>query len=334
MNVNLGKVSVGGEFKVVIKNKKGEIKNESCWRDNLLLDRYFAKGESTFNSIFARVGTGNTAPTPIDTQVQSPIGGVSASRIYSGSQTVVGDVNTGFTVTTRTVILSFGLGGIVGNVSEFILTDTSSGSYIAFVRSLFKDSNGNPTTITVTGDDELQIWWRLKKKLPGKNDMSIVSSNVTLDGVDTQVTLKPLNPNMYNTWGNYNFASTNGVDVSHMCFLYGTIGTVVSTVASVLDLINAAAGDDMASVTVPCEQKQSRSAFIHSNPSAGVAKYTSSYTAGINPSGAELPMKLITIGYDPDSSDKLYSVLQFSPEFIKGTDKILSVTFSYTVTRV
>lgn len=328
MNIDLGCAQVGGEFRVVVK-RNGSVVKESDWNNNLLLDTFFS--EIWITNIRAAVGTGSTPPSPTDTALASPLGGDSALSSSTGSASVSGDPVNGFIYTTNTYVMSWTQGAIVGNISEYILKDSYSNT--VFVRALFKDSNGNPTTISVGASDQLEIWWRLKKKAVGSSNMTATTQQFTLNGVLTNVTCKNINPNIFSSEAS--FSSRISPEVVNP----GWAAKLITTPTAGSDEIIAAnAGDDLSIQTsFSAEQGLTMQTPSVISESPGVARVSRTLTFGLNNNASSNPTLAVIldlygtpVNYIPTL---VISALIFSPQFIKGTDKVLTVNIGYTVTR-
>ena len=332
METIVGRAECSGLFKVVLRNDKGEIKQESDWNNNLLLNHFFTFTSSQ-NNLFARVGTGTTPPTPADTGLASPVGSVSANNVVSGSNVVSGNATDGYMVEMSSRVFSWPLGAITANISEFVLTNTDSASYTPFVRSLIKDSEGTPTTITVTASDQLEIWWKLNKKWLGSTQMSDVTQSFTLNGVATDVTCKNFNPSELNNLNNFEYSVQPKVLVNGI-----RIKTLVTASAAVTAITSGTSGTDLTDGVSGVSEQSSNyySGFIATNPSAGVAKITKSHTFDLFSSAASSPMLGIVLDTYNSTAvipARVIAALTFSPQFTKGADKVLTVAFSYTVSR-
>ncbi|HDS1207486.1 TPA: hypothetical protein QDZ84_002501 [Shewanella algae] len=338
MNINLGDVKVGGEYKFVVRDSSGKITNETHWQNNLLTDKFF---EMTVQptSMYAFVGTGSQSPQGSDTKLGSILGSSSTTAINSGSRTSSGDKASGFTMTTETKVFRWAVGAISGNISEWgWALESSTSTYILRVRSLIKDSNGNPTTLTVTSSDQLEIWWRLTKKWVGTNEMADVTSQFTLNNVNTDVTIKNINPSQFNSnspyrWNTEIWPSCVANDSSFSAHPHAA--TLVQSTSENLSVVNANSGDDLPSSSLTIEQR-AVPVFTLSNPVAGTAKISLKATFPVLGSGADSEMLgviLSTSSINSVNATQVIAVAVFNPRFIKGVDKVLSVTFSYNVTR-
>lgn len=327
MNIDLGCAKVSGEFRAVVK-RNGSVVKESDWNNNLLLDTFFS-GIGIAN-IRAAVGTGSTPPSPTDTALASPLGGDSAVSTSTGSASISGDAINGYLYTTRTYILSWPQGAIVGNLSEYLLK--SSNSNTAFVRSLFKDANGDPTTISVGPSDQLEIWWRLKKQAVGSANMSSVTQQFTLNGAVTDVTCKNINPELFSSVNNFS------PNISPEIINPGWAAKLVTAVTpGITEIIDSNAGDDLTITTSsPSEQSILTQTPTATQESPGVARVSRSLVFGLNANASSNPTLAVLLdlyGTQNYLPKLVMSVVTFSPQFIKGTDKVLTVNIGYTVTR-
>jgi hypothetical protein len=141
-----------GEFHLIITRANGNI--EETTFKNMLLNNAFTKQGPVL--AFCTVGSGTTPPAGTDTQLVSRLG----SNISDGaisvelSTTFVGSIAT----VARKTTMVFSAGGVIGNVSELAIYESStiSASNI-IIRTLVTDVNGNPTTITLGAGDQLTV---------------------------------------------------------------------------------------------------------------------------------------------------------------------------------
>jgi|GEM_PF-3246959 len=332
MNINLGNVKASGYTRFVVRNKHGDITQDTGFQNNLLLDRFFTA--LSFSPLYAKVGTSTASPLVTDTDIGAQLGPVSASGTTTGggSDVSAGDAINGYTLTTKSYIFRWSLGAIVGNISEYVLCTSTSIADTAIVRNLFKDSGGNPTTLTLTSSDQLEIWWKQSKKWTGSNEMGNTVSNIVLNGIATDITLTQLNPSLLSSVSSF----SQNVGPSVIANL--TLRTLTdNSNSSALAIYNANAGDDLIGGTFAAEQMSNSTAGTISNPIAGVARITHQATFGLYASGALTALKAIVLSTSFNSLFPPSSVvarLKFNPEFVKGTDKMLTVGFYYDVTRV
>lgn len=132
------------------------------------------------------VGTGTTTPLVTDNQLQNQTGAASGAATV----TVNAVVNeSGNYISSGTGVGEWPVGGIVANISEIgcSLQNSTTGTLLDS-RALIVDGLGNPTSITVTADDQLIVSYTLRYRIPIAQHISTVD----FDGVSTQCTLETL----------------------------------------------------------------------------------------------------------------------------------------------
>lgn len=339
MNVNLGVSKAKGEFKVVLRDKNGKVTKETSWNNNLLLDKFFT---SLNWGRYCYVGTGSTAPLPTDTKMAALLGAPVSLHSIAGSAAIEagGSDADGYTYVSGSSVFRWDIGTIVGNISEFGISDSSNTTtYTLYVRSLIKDTNGDPTTITVTADDQLEIWWRLKKKSVGATQMIAgeTTETFTLNGVSTQVECSTLNPALFSVLGNFDTNLGSRV-ISTVYGYFNAIKTVVLNTPASVSIRDAAAGDNLSTSSVNVEQYVAPVESL-TNPQPGVAKITYTATFPLHAAAANSVMQCVVADIYGASNNtattgsKVLAKATFNPQFIKGVDKILTIAFSYSVTR-
>jgi hypothetical protein len=201
------------------------------------------------------------------------------------------------------------------------------------VRNLIKDSNGDPTTITVTANDQLTIIWRLKKHFPGSTAMLAAKTTtpITLNGVLTNVTFKQLNPYLNST-----YAPNTILSPIPRSFSISYHGRMITESVENMLLVNAEAGDSFIQTTQNVGPYEAVKAGVvgYSNPVPGVLRTTETVSWGLdgNYSATEATKGIFARGVHIRLSAMNY-VITFDPEFIVGPDKTLSYTVFYDVTR-
>lgn len=158
------KIGVSGLFKSVEVLRAGKVVRKTGEFTNLITDVGLARlaspgtgQNSCFNYI--RVGTGNAPPSPSDLALQDQIASTNVDSNYEGS----GGVNLEEGFVWRRVTWTFEEGAVVGNVSELATGWDASSSGTIFSRALVRDSEGNPTTITVLADEQLRVTWEHRR---------------------------------------------------------------------------------------------------------------------------------------------------------------------------
>ena len=161
MQANMG---VAGEFRVVVKRADGSTKIDTGYQKNLILNQgldFFGGGKGGNMMAYCVIGSGNSQPVYTQNKLDTAITGVSGdtfSTKYDYDATRDGNLYK----TNRVCKYSFtGLNNV--NISEIGLASSYSNTttYYLCTRALIKDSNGNPTTITVLNGEQLDIYYKL-----------------------------------------------------------------------------------------------------------------------------------------------------------------------------
>lgn len=140
---------------------------ESITFNNLITDAGLTQlliGSNQTNTL--AVGTGTSTPTATDVSLQQRVAYTTAKESYSATYNAA----TGSIDSTATYI--FPVGAIQTNITEVGLFAVNY-NYIdttpIFSRSLIKDGNGNPTSITVLADEQLYVAYTVSL-YPGEVD--------------------------------------------------------------------------------------------------------------------------------------------------------------------
>ena len=161
MQANMG---MAGEFRVVVKRADGSTKIDTGYQKNLILNQgldFFGGGNDTNMMAYCVIGSGNSQPVYTQTKLDVAIKGVSGST-FSTKYDYDAARDGNLYKTNKVCKYSFtGLNNV--NVSEIglasIYNDTTT--YFLCTRALIKDSQGNPTTITVLSGEILDIYYKL-----------------------------------------------------------------------------------------------------------------------------------------------------------------------------
>ena len=129
------------------------------------------------------VGTGSAAPLFSDTSLVGLVATATGASWVNSTSVLNGNT---YEKESSTVI-DFGVGSVVGNLSELGLSGSASTGVDLDTRALFVDVLGDPTTITVTAQDQLVVTYFLTKHIA----MSPVTSSVLLGGVTIDYTITP-----------------------------------------------------------------------------------------------------------------------------------------------
>jgi hypothetical protein len=182
----INKIGLGGVFDITVLDNKGNVKqkNES---KNLIVDAWLNEfcsqtgvssnvnlnpnSPSSSWGLFTqfKVGTGSNNPLLTDTDLQAPVATVTTSAADTVSVNYLYDADSDSFVYTMSRTMPFALGAVVANISEvgvWSLTTSFGTNPRLFSRALIKDGFGNPTTITVTAEDQLVITYTLTFVMP------------------------------------------------------------------------------------------------------------------------------------------------------------------------
>lgn len=161
MQANMG---MAGEFRCVVKRADGSTKIDTGYQKNLILNQgldFFGGGKGTDMMAYCVIGSGNSQPIYTQNKLDTAITGVSGadfSTKYDYDAARDGNIYK----TNRVCKYSFtGLNNV--NISEVGLASsyTDVSTYFLCTRALIKDSQGNPTTITVLRGEVLDIYYKL-----------------------------------------------------------------------------------------------------------------------------------------------------------------------------
>lgn len=158
---------VRGYYKIEVKNKAGETTRELNSK-NLVLDSLIDTLNGGLTGIkdepehmimqYICLGTGTSEPSAGDTALGNEI---LEKDIYWGTIYHEFSESPDGSKLTETIrrTKDFGLGGVVGNLTEIGIKDYNK---VLMTRSLFKDAAGDPTTITVTSEDKLVVTYYIE----------------------------------------------------------------------------------------------------------------------------------------------------------------------------
>lgn len=133
--------------------------------------------------VYLHVGTGSAIPDFNDTSLSNFLKSSPASSWSEQASILNGSVYEKEVVNTFT----FAVGDVVGNISELGVASLSSQVNDLHTRALFKDGAGDPTTITVTAQDQLVVTYFVKKHI----SMTPTSESLLVDGITINYTLRP-----------------------------------------------------------------------------------------------------------------------------------------------
>lgn len=173
---------LAGQFRLVVRGPDGDIRRDTGWFDNLILDSGLNRWGTGAVSGGAAIGTGTS--TPVATQT-----GLDAQTAYTTTQTANTYGNSGSSpyYGTYFITYTFALGALNGNYTE-VGIGWASGANM-FSRALIVDGSGTPTTLTVTSAEQLSVSYTLRGYVPTTD----VVTTPTIGGVSTTVTTRAAN---------------------------------------------------------------------------------------------------------------------------------------------
>ncbi|MCU4387999.1 hypothetical protein KTH40_10330 [Acinetobacter haemolyticus] len=144
---------IGATFQMRVSKKDGKIVSETPEFHNLVLDSGLERmGVGTWLQN-CRVGSGSSEPIPTQQRLDNTI--ATTTNILSSSNVTNTTTKPYYKATRHT--FRFSEGAAAGNLTEVGLGWTQSGDVPCWSRALIKDSNGNPTTLTILSDEILDV---------------------------------------------------------------------------------------------------------------------------------------------------------------------------------
>ena len=204
-NFNLKiKTGVRGRFRLFTTDETGKITKDTGFFNNLItnggLDQianyvpYSTAYSTPYLGTVAFVGTGNTPPAYTDTSLTSYLAsstwansGAFANSVYTPAGT-----NPGYISWTATYIFPAGTAtGTLAEVGIGEIASPSPGINILFSHALIVDGSGNPTTITVLANEQLNVVYELQLII----DPTIQTGTITYNSVTYNLSWLPANVN-------------------------------------------------------------------------------------------------------------------------------------------
>ena len=163
------KATVAGRFTLVATSISGQ-RRVLAEFDNLITDVGLNRmGVGNFRELCV-VGTGSNAPSFSDSQLQT-----TRARTNTGAPSVPGATAQSEPpyFTQSSTGFRFSVGSASGNLTEVGIGWSLGGGlndYTLFARALIKDQDNNPTTVTVLGDEVLDVYYALRIYPPTADD--------------------------------------------------------------------------------------------------------------------------------------------------------------------
>lgn len=199
------KIELAGRFKIEATRPDGSKRVLADWFPNLILDAGLNRiGSGGFMS-YCMVGGSSSAPLVGQTALVTPIASSNNELTYS----VGTELGPGYCYIRRT--FRFASGVAAGNLSEVGIGWTGG---LCFSRALIVDGGGTPTTITVLGDEILDVTYEFRRYWPTGDG----TATLTINAVNYDVVWRAATVGSWET-GMLQFAANGSNDLN--TFLFG-----------------------------------------------------------------------------------------------------------------
>lgn len=301
---------VAGRYKLVATKLDGRTRVVADWFENLILENGLHQAVIQPHGYLGACSVGTSSVEPNINQTTLGLRIATTTTIYS---TVGGAQSTPpyFGWMRRT--FRFATGTAAGTLAEVGVGWSADGM---FSRSLIKDSNGNPTTITILSDEILDVIYELRLYAPTNDTVGEVIGN----GTTYTITARPYRVNSNLHWGYDTSSSYTQHRIENTIRLFNNVndsGLWVdprTTLGTVLETISAT----YIHPTIPANNMTVVNNTYNNNKRVSTT-YNLSVTAG-NVSGGIGYIQLKTPGTGA------YQLL-ISPNIMKTNEHTLSLTF-------
>lgn len=201
MNIKPLSVGLQGYYKIMIGKPDGSIVEATDWFPNIVTDGgldQMMDGSSPLARIC--VGTGTTPPAESNTQLENIVSSTTSADAITTSAGSETPLTKTYYWQSRSKRFYFPKGSILGNISEVGIGKDASNLYS---RSLIKDGNGVPITITLTSIDVLYVYYTNRIYVPYEE----VTNVINLNGVPTNCTIR----NGSLSWTDQKYNSDGGI---------------------------------------------------------------------------------------------------------------------------
>lgn len=293
----------------------GEIRLDTGYFDNLLLDNFFKKQSVAFIRCYACT---DTTVSPTDTTIAS-LGFTSTVAHSAPTKEVVGSAIT----TIATTVFTFTAGAIVGNLSSLAIATGTTVATDMVVKTLVKDVNGDPTAITVTATDQLIITHTLKLTV----DQFPASFTADVDGTTHTFQFMASRVDATTTQIIYPFAP---FAISYNAA--GTTGCSITVAVAVAD-ITVGATDTNLTLTSPVNLGEAYATDL-TEATSGKSKVVVSRTilANTNMAGGA-GIGFIGVGMSNSFASRAYSGFKVTPPLPKDSNIAYTFTVTFTLSR-
>ena len=231
-------VGLYGEVKVIVKRADGTVRLDTGFFPNVITNLGLdAIGSNNNLFMYCAVGGGNSKPLNTNTKLDKFL--KVGSEISSTSKYDYDPVrDTEFYKCSRTVGYRFtGLDN--QNISEVgLVSDYRSELHSAFTRTLIKNSDGDPTVITVLSGEILELQYRLWQVFDLKDKDQVVTAMMDSVEVPVNVKIRLAGVGGTSTGSNWNYARVVGEVVTFQGnanpqFGTGEIGEITGLISGI-----------------------------------------------------------------------------------------------------
>ena len=151
-----------GEVRFVVENN-GVKKLDTGFNKNIILNQglhFFGGGNGTDMMNYCLVGSGNSAPTVTQNQLDSCVTGVQLEAFGASHSYTPDASNTYKCSLTRKYVFTTLAGQNISEVGLASIYSSPSSNYLC-TRALVKDASGNPTVLSLITGDTLTIYYKL-----------------------------------------------------------------------------------------------------------------------------------------------------------------------------
>lgn len=230
-NINIP-IKVKGQVRVrVVDSLTGGTRFDSGVFDNMLLNNLFSSNDNYIELDRCYAGT-DSEVDPTDTTINSL-----GSTTNKSVETLPVEFDGSVVTAKMKRVFTFGAGAISGNLSSIGLGTTGS---TLFIKTLIKDISGNPTTITLSAEDQLII----EHTISHVTDSFPAASIINIDGVDHTFQLiasdYTLATNGFASFAPF-YPTNSGTDVNNSKIHIAESATVppLGTIGSYISLTNS-----------------------------------------------------------------------------------------------
>lgn len=292
------KHGLSGYFKLVAVNADTGAERElTGWFKNLITDAGLTRMGVGGNMGYAMVGSGSAAPNVLDTTLIAQIGWTSVEQSSTS-----GTLSTSPYYAWRRVTYRFPPGSATGNLYEVGIGWTST---LVSSRSLIKDSQGNPTGVTVQSNEYLDVQYE-RRVYPPLGDTTF---DVVIDGVTHSCLHRAMYLGNTGYWRGGDIGSTVG------------ISTTVQAIARSVDIAAATSGPSGTNY----------SAGTYANQTAQVRSRSATASWSLTEGNTGSGIKSISYGWTGGMGS--YQV-SFTPNIAKDATKQLTLAFTCSWDRV